>query len=128
MARIDAAFHRLQIIAFLQTLGDKPLRWFDLSPLQRGWRWLHARRPHISPHDSGLLDARIGFELDVLSEAAFFRLRGQIDALPGHVVFPAVVRTAQPAFFVLAKPERDPAMCAELVHQAYAALAVAKAK
>src|SRR4029078_11787021 len=126
VAGIDAAFHGLQVIAFLQTLGDKALRRFDLGPLQRGWRWLHARRAHIGPYDSGLLDTRVGFQLDVLAEAAFFRLRGQVNALPGHVVFPPMIRAAQSALLILPKPERDAAMRAELVHQADATLAVAK--
>src|SRR5690349_12039870 len=123
---IDAAFHRLQIVAFLQTLGDQALRRIHLGPLQRGWRRLHARRAHIRPDDSGLLDARVGFQLDVLAEAAFFRLRGQVNALPGHVVFPPMIRAAQSTLLVLPKPERDAAMRAELVHQADAALAVAE--
>src|SRR5439155_16635571 len=49
----------------------------------------------------------------------------QVDALPGDVVFPAVIRAAQAAVLVAAEPERHAAMRAELLHQADAAFAVA---
>src|SRR4249920_315465 len=106
MAGINAAFHRLQVIAFLQALGDETLRWLNLGPFQRRrWR-LQDRRSQIGPDDSGLFDARVGFQLDVPPEAALFGFRWKIDALPGHVVLPAVIGATQPAFLVLTKPER----------------------
>ena len=55
-------------------------------------------------------------------------LRRQVDALPGDVVFPAVIGAAQAAFLVLAEPERDAAMRAEFVDQPDAALAVAESR
>ena len=54
------------------------------------------------------------------------RLRRHLDALAGHVEFPAVIGAAQAALLVAAEPQRDAAMGAELVDQAVAALAVAE--
>src|SRR5262249_29259019 len=73
---------------------------------------------HIGPDHAAFLEARIGLELDLLAEAAFGRLRRHVDALPGHVVFPAVIGTAQPFLLVAAEPQRYAAGRAELVHQA----------
>src|SRR5262249_15894910 len=126
MAKIDAVFHRLQIVAFLQPLGDETLRWIDLGPLQRRRRWLHGGWTHVSPHDSGFLDAGVRLQLDVLAKAALFGLGRQVDALPGHVIFPAVIGAAQAAFLILAEPERDAAMCAKLVDQADAPFTITK--
>src|SRR6185312_8202005 len=54
------------------------------------------------------------------------RLGRHFDALPGVVVFPAVIGAAQAAFLVPPEPERYAAMRAELVHEPEPALAVAK--
>src|SRR4029453_4068301 len=64
---------------------------------------------------------------DVLAKAALFRLRGQIDTLASDIIFPPVVRAAQPTFLVLAKPQRNAAVGAELVDQADTSFAVAEA-
>ena len=61
-----------------------------------------------------------------LAKAAFLRLRRHLDALPGHVEFPAVIGAAQPAFFVAAEPQRGAAMRRRTRRSARAALAVAE--
>ena len=83
-------------------------------------------RPHIGPDDVAELDARVGLELDLLAEAACGRLRRHVDALPGHIIFPAVIGAAQAVLLVAAEPQRHAAMGAEFVHQAEPALRVAK--
>src|SRR5262249_3127421 len=65
-------------------------------------------------------------QLDLLDEAALLRLGRNVDALPGEVEFPAVIRAPQPAFLVAAEPERDTTVSTELVDQTVAAEAVAK--
>src|ERR1044071_1193215 len=125
MAGIDAAFHRLEEVAFLQALGNETLRRFDIGPFQCRRRRLQRRRTQIRPYDPGLLDTRVGFQLDVLAKARFLRLRWQVDALTGHVVFPAVIGAAQPAFLVLPEPERNTAVREELLAQTDLALAFA---
>src|SRR5204862_4474776 len=60
---------------------------------------------------------RIGPEPDLPAKSGRFRLGGDLDALSGHVVFPAVIGTAQSALLVAAEPERHAAMGAELVDQ-----------
>ena len=126
VARIDAALHRLQVIALLPALGDEALRRLEIDPFERRQRRLFGRRAHIGPDHAAELDARIGLELDLLAEAACGRLRGHLDALPGHVVFPAVIGAAQAVLLVAAEPQRHAAMGAEFVHQAEPALRVAK--
>ena len=54
----------------------------------------------------------------------FVRLGRNLNALPGDVVLPAVVRAAQSRFLVPAEPQRHAAVRAELVHQAIPALGV----
>ena len=45
--------------------------------------------------------------------------------MAGHVVFPAVIGTAQPVVLIAADPERGAAMGAELVDQRIAPLRIA---
>ena len=54
------------------------------------------------------------------------RLRRHFNALPGHIVFPAVIGAAQSVFFIAAEPQRHAAMGAEFIHQPNAPFAVAK--
>src|SRR6202023_2460423 len=93
-----------------------------------GARRRAPRRTHIGPQHAAAFDERIGFELDLLGEAALLGLGRNFDALPGDVVFPAVVGAAQPAFLVAAEPQRDAAMRAELIDQAEAAVRIAESE
>ena len=96
------------------------------SELVFGKPRLMLRRTHVGPKDAAAFDQGIRTQFDFRAKAGCFRLRRQFDTLPGHVVFPAVVRTAQTAFLVAAEPERYAAMRAELVDQAEASFGVAK--
>src|SRR5262249_8097327 len=87
---------------------------------------LLVRRAHIGPQHRPALHQRIGLELDLLAEAALARLGGDVDALPGHVVFPAVIGAAQAGLLVAAEPERHATVGAEFVDQSVSALAVAE--
>src|SRR5258706_10947852 len=124
MAGIDAALERLQPVAFLQPLGDEAMGIRHGGEFPFGERRLFVRRTQIGPQDAAALDQRIGFQFDLLAEAALRRLRRNLDALPAHVVFPAVIGAAQAVLLVAAKPERYAAMGAELVDQAVASLCV----
>ena len=128
MARIDAAFHGLQPIALLQTLGDEGLlrRHHGEFPFRQ--RRLLVGGTHIGPQHRAALHQRIGCELDLFAEAALDRLGGNLDALAGHVVFPAVIGAAQPALLVASEPQRHAAMGAEFIDQAVAALGIAEGK
>ena len=126
VARIDAALHRLQPVRFLQALGDEALLGRHRGEFPLRQRRLLFRRPHIGPQHRPELHQRVGGQLDLLAEAGFDRLRRHLDALAGDVVFPAVIRAAQPALLVAAEPQRHAAVGAEFVDQAVAALAVAE--
>ena len=126
MAGIDAAFHRLQPVRFLDALRHEALLGRHLREFPFRQRRLLVGRAHIGPQHAAAFDQRIGLQLDLLAEAAFDRLRRHLDALAGVVVFPAVIGAAQAAFLVAAEPQRDAAMGAEFVDQAEPALAVAK--
>ena len=95
VAGIDAALHGLQPVAFLQALGDEGLLGGDGGEFPFRQRRLLLGRAHIGPQHRPALHQRVGLELDLLAEAALARLGGDVDALPGHVVFPAVIGAAQ---------------------------------
>ena len=126
VAGIDPALHGLQPVAFLQALGDEGLlgRHGREFPLRQ--RRLLVGRTHIGPQHRPPLHQRIGLELDLLAEAAFARLGGDVDALPGDVVFPAVIGAAQAGFLVASEPQRYAAVGTEFVDQAIPAFAVAE--
>ena len=126
VAGIDAAFHRLQPVAFLQPLRHEAAvgRHHGEFPLRQ--RRLLLRRAHVGPQHAAALDQRIGLQLDLLAEAALGRLGRHLDALAGVVVFPAVIRAAQAVLLVAAEPQRHAAVRAELVGQRIAALRVAQ--
>src|SRR6266478_5154378 len=128
MARVDASLHGLQPIAFLKALGDEALLGGNGGELPFRQRRLLLGRPHISPQHRPALHQGIGFELDLLAEATLARLRGNVDTLAGHVVFPAMIGAAQAGLFVTREPERNPAVGAELVDQSIPAFAVAEGK
>src|SRR5262249_28882501 len=117
VARIDAALHRLQPIAFLQTLGRETLltRNGRKLPLWQGWALV--RRPHVGPKPPAAFNQRIGFELDFAAKAAFLRLGRNLDALAGVIILPAMVGTAQAALLVATEPKRYASMRAELIDQ-----------
>ena len=125
VAGVDAALHRLQIVALLQPLGVVAMRGRQHRPFELRQRRLQFRRPHVGPQNPAALDQRIGLQLDLAAEAAFGRLRRHLDALAGVVVFPAVIGAAQPVVLVAAEPQRHAAMRAELVGQREPALRVA---
>src|SRR5581483_1054056 len=123
---VDAALHRLEVVAFLEALRH-------IAPLGRHVRPFHPRRlglergrSHVGPHHAAELDARVRRELDALAHRPALALRGEVDALARDVVFPAVVWAAQPAVLVAPEPERDAAMRAELGEEAQAPFAVAE--
>ncbi len=81
-------------------------------------------RTHIGPDRSAAFHAGVGLELDLAAEAALGRLRGNVNALPVHIVLPAVVGAAQAAFLTAPEPERGAAVRAELVEQCHAPVRV----
>src|SRR5205807_563750 len=115
--RIEAAFERLQVIAFLDALAHVAARLGHAGPFVRRLRRALRRGTEVRPDHAALLDARIGCEPDLLAEAAFQRLRGNVHALPRDVVLPAVVRATQPLVLVAAEPQAHAAMGAELVDE-----------
>src|SRR5690606_15521118 len=126
VAGVDAALEGLQPVALLQALGGVGLLRGHQRELELRQRRLAGRIPHVGPEDVADLDQRVRGELDVLAEARVVRLRGDLDALAGDVVLPAVVGAAQAALLVAAEPQRGAAVGAELVDQAVAAVAVAE--
>ena len=126
VARVDPAFHRLQVIALLQALRGVALFRRNCREFPFGQRRLLVRRAHVGPEHAAALDQRIGLELDLGAETAFLGLGGNLDALARHVVLPAVIRAAQPVFLVASVEERYAAVRAEFVDKAELAAAVSK--
>ncbi len=126
VARVDAAFHRLQVIALLEAFGNKAALGRYHRPLELGRRGFQPGRSHVDPDHFAALDRGIGLQLDALSHAGFFRLRRQVHALAVHVVLPAVVGAAQAALLVAPEPQRHAAVRAEFLDDADAPFAVAE--
>ena len=125
VAGIDAAFHRLQPVRFLEALRHEAVARRHHGELPLRQRRLLLGRTHVGPQHAAALDQRIGLQLDLLAEAALARLRRHLDALAGVVVLPAVIGAAQPVVLVAPEPQRDAAVGAELVGQRIVALRVA---
>ena len=83
-------------------------------------------RPHVGPQHAAALDQRVALQLHALAKARVVGLRGNLDALAGDVVLPAVIRAAQAAFLVAPEPQRHAAVRAEFVDQAEPFLRIAK--
>ena len=125
VAGVDAAFHRLQPVGLLKPLRHEAVRGRHHGEFPFRQRRLLLGRAHIGPQHAAALDQRIGLQFDLLAVAALARLRWHLDALPGVIVFPAVIRAAQAAMLVAAEPERHAAVGAELVGQRELAVGVA---
>ena len=123
---VDAALERLQVVAFLDDLGDVTSRFRHLGPGELRQRRHFIRRPEISPDDAAELAGRIRGQPHLVLELEFLRLVQLIDAGTGHVELPAVIDAAQPAFLVAPEKERHAAMRAILLDEADAPLGVAE--
>src|SRR5437660_5063884 len=98
----------------------------DGDPFVRRWRRPVVRRSQVGPEHAAALDQRVALQLHALAELRVIQLGWDLDALAGHVVLPAVIRTAQPVLLVAAEPERYAAMRAELVDESQPVLRVAE--
>ena len=105
VARVEPPFHCLQVIALLPAFAEVPVWCGKLRPFECGQRRLGLGRAHIGPQNPAALDERIGFQLDPLAEATFRRLGRHVHALPGVIIFPAVIGAPQPVLFVAAEPQ-----------------------
>src|SRR5262249_55441388 len=121
VAGIDAAFHRLKVIAFLQALRDEHVARRQIAPLDRGGRGLLALRSHIGPDDAGALDAWIAFDPHVL---AGLRRRRHVDALPVDRKLQTVIGAADAVLLVAAEVKRGAAVRAEFIDEPDLALGV----
>src|SRR3990172_10076177 len=85
-----------------------------------------VRRAHVCPDDAARLVRRIGADPHLALEVALRRLARHVDALPGHVVLPAVVDAAQATLLVAAEEEAGAAVGAGLDEESHAAVRVAE--
>src|SRR5262249_15820859 len=126
VARVDATFHGLQVIAFLPALAGVAMRCWQSRPFKgRKW-WLILWWPHVGPQYSAAFYERIGFELDLPAEAGLLWFRGNVDALPRVVVLPTVIGAAQPVSLIATEPQGHAAMGAELIDQSKPAPSIAE--
>jgi hypothetical protein len=123
VAGVDAALHRLQIVALLQTLRDEYVAFRQGAPLDLGRLGLLVLRSHIGPDDAGALDAGISLDPHFLAR---LRRRRHVDAPAIARELEAVVGAPDAVFLVAAEVERSAAVRAEFVDQADLALGIAK--
>ncbi len=123
VAGVDAAFHGLQVVGFLQPLGHEHVARRQAAPFDLRRRRLLVLRPHIGPDHAGPLDARIGLDAHQL---AGLRRRRHVDAAAVAGEFEPVVGAADAVLLVAAEEQRSAAVRAELVDQPDLAVAVAE--
>ena len=115
MGGIDAAFQRLQPVAFLNVLGDMTVGVRHGRPLEFGRRRRMLRRPQIRPDDAAQLQSRISRSRHFGWKIAVRRLVHHIHALAVHIELPAVIDAAQAAFLVATQPKRRQPMRAKFL-------------
>ena len=79
-------------------------------PIIIGLSRLVLRWPHISPNDSALLESWIGADFHFRLKCRSGRLRRHVDTVAILVEFPAVIDTAQSAFFIAREKKRRTAV------------------
>jgi hypothetical protein len=123
---IETAFESLQPVAFLDDLGDVPMRLRHLGPGKfRSGR--HALGwSQIGPHDPAQLDRRIGGDVDLMPELVLDGLVELVDASAGDIELPTVVHAAESTFFVAAEEQRGAAVWTKFVQEPDPALGVAE--
>ena len=83
-------------------------------------------RAHISPNDAAQLTDLVSFEVYFAFECAARGLAGLFDAVPIHVINPAMIAAANPAGFNPAVIKRSTAVRAIGMDQTHAAKLIAK--
>ena len=123
VAGVDAALHRLQVVALLGALGHEHMAVRQIGPLDARWLGLLVLWTHVSPYNSGAFDA--GVTGDRHPFAHLWRLR-HVDAIAMDVELQAVVAAADSVTFIASEVKRRSAVRAKLADESRAALAVAK--
>ena len=127
MRGIDIAFERLQVIAL--ALHHELIA---LALVLDHHRFEHRQRgrflafAHIGPDQAVALDRRIGLRRDPVGKGLVLGHIGHVQAVTGHVEFPAVIGATQPLTFVLAEEQRRASMRTTMVEHADPALAIAE--
>ena len=123
VAGVDAALHRLQVVALLGPLGHEHMAVRQVRPLDARWLGLLVLWTHVSPYNSGAFDA--GVPGDRHPFAHLWRL-WHVDAIAMDVELQSVVAAADSVAFVASEVKRHSAVRAKLADESRAALAVAK--
>ena len=122
MSSVQSALGRLRPVALLQSLRDIAMRRgqqreLDLRQLRR-----HARsRAEVRPDELAELARRIGLDADLAVIRRAGRHVRHLDATALHVVLPAVIDAAQPAFLIAAEEKIRATMRARRLDQPDAA-------
>ena len=117
MAGVDAALERLEPVALLDALRDERVALRQERPLQRGQGRGRARRPHVGPDHSSLVDAGVGDVTHLRREARLRGLTGHLQTLPVQAVLPAVIDAAHARVLHTAEVQRSKPVRAELADE-----------
>src|SRR5579875_2023370 len=110
VARVDVAFLELHEIAARDDLRDVAMTGRGVKDLDRREARHLSRRSHVGPDDPASFERRIRFGLDLPSKRRTLRAIREINTRPSNVKLPAVIDTAQAAFFVASPKEMRLAM------------------
>ena len=108
----------LHPVALLDVLGNAPTVFGHLGPFEARLGGLLVFGAHVGPNHSAHVHGGISLQLDLFLKLAFSRLVHHIDAVPVHIVLPAMINASKAALFVAPQPEGGTPMGAELVNEA----------
>src|SRR5215471_11887801 len=99
--RVKRALYGMRPVAFLQSLCHVAVRGrqhaeLELRDVLRHTLWWSQ----IRPHDFAELPCGVCLDADLIVVARPGQYVGQVDAFAVHVVFPAMIDTPDPTFFV----------------------------
>src|ERR1700730_6557081 len=117
VAGVDAALEGLEPVALLDALRDERVDLRQERPLQRGQGRGRARRPHVGPDHSPLVDAGVGDVTHLRGEARLRGLAGHLQTLPVQAVLPAVIDAAHARVLHAAEGQRGKPVRAELADE-----------
>ena len=125
VGRVDADLHRLQPIAFPQTLEGEDMGVGGAETVEVG-KLRRLTRPHVGEDDAVLFDHGVRGCLDLFVHFRAFRLARLFDALAVAVEMPAVEGAAQPVILKPPETEIGAAMRAGTIDQAKLSFIIAE--
>src|ERR1700752_3226629 len=115
MRSVDVTLQGVQIIAIALDEKNSDLAVGHAENFELRQRRRFGARTHIDPDNAGALDGAIRPGADLVLEILIRQHVRHIEALAGHVKFPAVIDAAQSALLAAAEKQRGATMRAAMI-------------